>query len=133
MRNGIVGTRHENVQRDEYPDSVLDAHRNDKEHQNHPIREKPSISDKNSHQRARSPDDKGHRRHRTEQIERNAEKPGKDRAENIKNPKTAKSNRHSDIIPEHPEREHIESKMPEIHMDERVCQITPRLLISDRH
>src|SRR5574344_44247 len=129
VRHGIVRVRKQDIDDDQKPYRMADFHRNDEEQKNHPVREEPRISDEHAHQRARSADDQRIRIHQMHEVERNAEKSGKDRGEQIQSPEPAVTDEKRDIVAEHPQGEHIEQEMPHVHMDERIRDIAPPLRI----
>ena len=130
VRDTVTRMRHQHVHRHHEPHGVLDAHREEEEHQQHAVREELVIGDKDAHERSRRTDNRGVRQAEPEHNE--AEHRGKDSAEQVHRRKVLRAHHVGNLAAEHPEHEHIENEMPEIHMHEHVGHEPPSLFRSKR-
>ena len=130
VRDTIARMGHQDVYRHHEPHGVLDAHREEEEHQEHAVREELVVGDKNAHERSRSTDNRGVRE--AEPVHRKAEHRGKDSAEHVHHRKVLRTHHVGNLATEHPEHEHVENEMPKIHMHEHVGHETPSLFRSER-
>ena len=131
MRYHVARICKENVKRNHHPHSMLDSHRDDKEHENHAFREELVIRDKDAHQSARRTDNRIVRK--PEQAHEKAEQRSKNATEKVHRNKMTRSHPFCHFGAEHPEHQHVEEEMHKVKMDEHVRHVTPKFQRDPRH
>ena len=125
MRNTVTRRSHEHGNGDHHPHRILYLHREKEEQEQATFREEPVVSDKYPHQGAARTDNRivG----QAKEAHGDAENRSDNAAEHVHPGKMLRAHPLSDLVAEHPEHQHVEQEMPEVHMHKHVGKVTPDL------